>query len=160
MVEPFAAERLRLALGERAAAARPSADRPSADRETPLLAALEPPPVPSAALAAAIAACPECRADARCAAHAAAWRDERWRDELARHRRGERHAAGYADFRERALHAVPASSACLTVLRAQADALAQVWEAHERGAVALPAPVLEAVLAARRALREQAVLPA
>ena len=73
---------------------------------------------------------------------------------------GERHAAGYAEFRDRALESPPVAEACLRVLRTQAHALEQVWEAHERGAVALPAPVLEAVLAARRALREQAVLPA
>lgn len=182
MVEPFASDRLRLVLGSPALSsshsdtsltAAPSAGHrrhapaphpdaavagtipAAADRESPLLAALEPPAVPSAPLAEAIARCADCRPDALCAAHQAAWREERWRGELARHAHGERFADGYAEFRDQAFASTRVASSCLALLRTQAEALALVWEAHARGAVALPAPVLAAVLAARRKARER-----
>ena len=156
MVEPFASDRLRRVLGS----APLSTELLDPDRETPLLAALEPPAAPSAALADAMARCPSCAPGARCTVHDGLWRDERWRTELLRHREGERFASGYEAFRDRALASEPAATSMLSVLRLQADALAQVWEAHRRGAVTLPAPVLEAVLAAQRAMREQRVVPA
>lgn len=62
-------------------------------------------------------------------------------------------ADGYAAFRDRAFGAEAVSAAFLATIAAQAEALALVWEAHARGAVALPPSVAAAVRAARSASR-------
>ena len=57
-------------------------------------------------------------------------------------------AAGYAEFRDSALATPSVAATYLETIRAQAEALATVWEAHVRGAVTLPAAVAELVRAA------------
>ena len=57
-------------------------------------------------------------------------------------------AAGYAEFRDSALATPSVAASYLETIRAQAEALAMVWEAHLRGAVTLPATVAELVRAA------------
>lgn len=64
---------------------------------------------------------------------------------------GEPFAAGYAQFRDEAFTSTSVVAAYLATIRAQADALALVWEAHGRGAVTLPPRVAAAVCAARLA---------
>lgn len=57
-------------------------------------------------------------------------------------------AAGYAEFRDSALATPTVAATYLETIRAQAEALSSVWEAHVRGAVTLPATVAELVRAA------------
>ena len=194
MVEPFASDRLRRVLGSSAHSLSSASDRSfplafqpysqtadspprkgaathpvstlalALDERRALLDALEPSPVPSDTLAAAMRECAECAtarrdsrpraattapaataAPARCAEHEARWRDERWRSELARHGRGERFAAGYAEFRDRTLESPAVAASFLATIREQAAALAVVWQAHLCGALTLPPTVAKAV---------------
>ena len=196
MVEPFASDRLRRVLGSTAHSFSPASDRsvpialhlhaptaddPSSDgtagqplstaaialdERRALLEALEPPPVPSDTLAAAMRDCADCRearhaashrtASAeppRCAEHEARWRDERWRSELARYGRGERFAAGYTEFRDRALESPAVATSSLATIREQAAALGLVWQAHLCGALTLPPSIAAAVQGALAAAR-------
>ena len=58
-------------------------------------------------------------------------------------------ADGYVAFRERAVGTESVSAALLATIAAQAEAIALVWEAHERGVATLPPAVAAAVSAAR-----------
>ena len=145
-IEPYAATRLRLV----------QTTTPDPVLRAELAAVLgdaAPAVEPSPALVRAIDACRDCRADARssggeglCAAHRGEWLEQRWRAEEGWAPIG----ADLADVVRGVLGSGCAGAELVAAVRAQAQALRLVAEAHARGAVRLPDALARAVREAQR----------